>query len=385
MHSPITLTTSHIPSTEAAERYGLTGDHIASLCRRKKVKGELAGGRVWIVDEESLKVYLAQTQAQREARNQALSKKIRSEYAVVKSPQPSWRLAGSGTSLALALFIVGSFYASAAPVRDSINDVPWEYMPASVASVSARFYDATFISAAVGYLEFIDAVGDVQAQSYRTMGAAIATALSAENASPQLSPQPIKITSLSLRPGALLGGPKQAFERLAAVAASADIALPEIEKMPESAAAPQAPLAATLKYFPQELSDTLVNGWADMATWYAGVFIAGVNAVGDSQVAAYEQTANAELALSEDLADGYASVVTSIAERFIDGVYTSAGSLAYTYGAVLDTMNESGDTMGAAVAQTIRNAGTGFDVVLEWYMGGNSRVMARTAMVPPGN
>lgn len=47
-----------ISSTEAARRYGITNDHISRLCRRAHVRGFLVG-RLWYIDERSLRVYMA--------------------------------------------------------------------------------------------------------------------------------------------------------------------------------------------------------------------------------------------------------------------------------------------------------------------------------------
>lgn len=70
---------SFCSSVEASERFGVTNDYITALCRRKKVKGVFVG-RLWFVEMESLKVFLAQSRRDTEARHQKLAHTMRQEY-----------------------------------------------------------------------------------------------------------------------------------------------------------------------------------------------------------------------------------------------------------------------------------------------------------------
>ncbi len=354
MDSPLTTSPTYISSTEAAQRYGLTNDHIASLCRRGKVSGNLAGGRLWFVDEPSLKAYLARTREEKAARSKKLSKQIKHEYstATKSTGTPSWHMAGSAYSLALAVFIVGTFYISAPMAAQTLADVPWSYMPAAVASTGTDAYSATFIPAAEKYLDFVDAVGDVQAQSYRTLGAAVASSITSV---PVSLPAPIYDAGVYLPPSTEPVPPQLSFGDTLQV----------------------------LSLFPDTLADTLVSGWTDMATWYAQGFLRTAYAVSDGQVYAYQSAATAELALSDALVQTWVAAVVPVAEHFVNGVYAAAGAQAYTEEAVLDTMSDSTDTMGASVASALVDVKNSADTVALWYNAGSDRVAARTA--PPTN
>lgn len=79
-------------------------------------------------------------------------------------------------ALGLFLFLSGAFYISVVSVRDTLGDVPWQYMPQETLAASAAFYNATFIPAAQGYMAVLDGVGDIQAQAYLTTGQGVAAA-----------------------------------------------------------------------------------------------------------------------------------------------------------------------------------------------------------------
>ncbi len=82
---------TYAPSVELAERYNLTNDHLASLCRKSTISAERAG-KVWMVDEESLKSYLARMRREREERRRALSERFKRELeeaAELRHPHPS--------------------------------------------------------------------------------------------------------------------------------------------------------------------------------------------------------------------------------------------------------------------------------------------------------
>ncbi|MSR70638.1 hypothetical protein EXS62_01200 [Candidatus Kaiserbacteria bacterium] len=76
-----------ISSTEAAQKYGFTNDHVASLCRRRKVEGVLVDGRVWMLSEESLKQYIKKNEEEKTMRTQALSEQFKKE-ALSREPKP---------------------------------------------------------------------------------------------------------------------------------------------------------------------------------------------------------------------------------------------------------------------------------------------------------
>jgi hypothetical protein len=364
MESPSNSNSSYISSTDAAERYGLTNDHIASLCRRKKVEGALAGGRLWFVDEGSLKAYLVKTKQEKEARHRQLSEQIRKEQSV-PSTASLWNTKESATSFALALFIVGSFYVSASPIKATLSGVPWEYMPASVAAVSGQFYDETFMAAAVGYLDFVDAVGDVQAQSYLSLGDGVSSAAA---------------TSLGVEQ------------------------------------------RATLAALPAAVAETSVSGWTDMLVWYAQGAIAAVAAAGDISEYFYGTTARAALAVSEGLGESAEKTLTAtaqtsiasvymsgevseyfygaaaqtalsvgeglaystaallegFAQTFVQGVYAFGDGQEYVYAALLDTLNDSANTMGASAAGAFRSVDDSAAAVARWYKEGSDRVGEKT-------
>ena len=73
----------------------------------------------------------------------------------------------------LALFLVGTTCAFGLSARDTLEDVPWQYMPETTLAAAAGLYNATFIPAAEQYLVLLDGVGDIQAQAYRTTGAGV--------------------------------------------------------------------------------------------------------------------------------------------------------------------------------------------------------------------
>lgn len=72
-----------ISSVEAATLFGVTNDYITQLCRKGKVVGKLEG-RVWTVEENSIRTYLAEVRAKNAARNKDLSAAL---HAVLKKPQ----------------------------------------------------------------------------------------------------------------------------------------------------------------------------------------------------------------------------------------------------------------------------------------------------------
>ncbi len=71
----------YISSVEASKRFGITNDYAAALCRRGKVEGKLVG-RLWFVNEESLRAYLDKMQEQRMAQRKVLRKAWQHAWAV---------------------------------------------------------------------------------------------------------------------------------------------------------------------------------------------------------------------------------------------------------------------------------------------------------------
>ncbi len=65
-----------ITSVEAAAIFGVTNDYITQLCRKGKINGELVG-RMWSVEEESVKTYLTAVRSRTAARRENLSKQLR--------------------------------------------------------------------------------------------------------------------------------------------------------------------------------------------------------------------------------------------------------------------------------------------------------------------
>ena len=80
-------------------------------------------------------------------------------------------------ALGLFLFLSGAFYISVVSVRDTLADVPWQYMPQSTLTAGVGLYNATFIPAAQGYMAVLNGVGDIQAQAYLTTGQGAAAAV----------------------------------------------------------------------------------------------------------------------------------------------------------------------------------------------------------------
>src|SRR3989344_7595641 len=78
---------NYIPSVELAARYGLTNDHVASLCRKGALRAERMG-KLWMVDETTLKSYLARMRREREERHRALSARFKQELTA-RMPQTS--------------------------------------------------------------------------------------------------------------------------------------------------------------------------------------------------------------------------------------------------------------------------------------------------------
>lgn len=66
-------------SMEAASRFDITNDYITRLCRQKKIVGFLVG-RLWYIEEQSLKDLLKQSKEKRKEHREKLSKSLKSEY-----------------------------------------------------------------------------------------------------------------------------------------------------------------------------------------------------------------------------------------------------------------------------------------------------------------
>lgn len=316
MESPIIIPSSYLSSTDAAERYGLSNDHIASLCRRKKVQGALAGGRLWFVDEESLKAYLAKTQAERETRHRQLSEQIRREQAA-SSHASQWRLQGAGASLALLLFIGGSFSVSLPMAYETFAETPWEFMPASVAEASGMLYDKTFMTAAVAYLDFVDGVGDVQAQSY-----------------------------LSLADG---------------FAAASKDTLGEHE-------------LAALAVLPEAVAETSVSGYADMMVWYANGYLSAVSGMGNASEYFYDASARVTLAVAEALPIAAEKTLTATAQGLLAAAYAAGDASEHFYGssakvslAIADGFGDSGERAFTATAVSALDTADGAGAASERF------------------
>ncbi len=77
--TPPAIPGGFISAVDAAARFNLSNDHIASLARKGKVEGSLIG-RSWYVKEASLKAYIEAAERLRETRKTSLSAKLKSEY-----------------------------------------------------------------------------------------------------------------------------------------------------------------------------------------------------------------------------------------------------------------------------------------------------------------
>ncbi len=82
-------------------------------------------------------------------------------------------------ALGLFLFLSGAFYISVVSVRDTLGDVPWQYMPQETLAAGVGLYSATFIPVAEGYMAVLDGVGDIQAQAYIDTGRGASVAATA--------------------------------------------------------------------------------------------------------------------------------------------------------------------------------------------------------------
>lgn len=408
MESPITLPPSYISSTDAAARYGLTNDHIASLCRRKKVHGALAGGRLWFVDEESLKSYLAKTEAEREERHKALSAQIRREQAAAPAHEP-WHASGSGIALAAMILAATSLLISAPVASRTLAEVPWEHLPSSAASVSAELYDATFMAAAVGYLDFIDGVGDVQAEAYLSLAEGLSSAARdtlGEDARATVAALPDEIAELSVSGFAdMMTWYAEGY--LAAVALSGDLSerfysgaahamigtgegLPVAAERGYTGAATVALAAAdwsgdASEYFytsAAELSLALGESFGPssekLLAAAAHSSLGAAEAGGDASEYFYESSAKIALATGEGLARSGETLLQNFAEAFVEGVYAVGEGQVYTYAAVLDTMNESSASLGDMVADVVRGIDESAIAVAEWFRDGSARVAQKT-------
>src|SRR5690242_6326384 len=76
-----------LTSVEAAELFGVTNDYITQLCRKGKVEGRLLG-RSWVVGEDSLRAYLADSRSRRLVQREYLSRSFKAPAAEASAPQP---------------------------------------------------------------------------------------------------------------------------------------------------------------------------------------------------------------------------------------------------------------------------------------------------------
>lgn len=81
--------------------------------------------------------------------------------------------------IGLTLFLAGTYFAFSISARETLADVPWEYMPAETVNVSGAAYRAAFFPIAEGYLALADGAAEIQAEAYRTTGQGIAAAAAA--------------------------------------------------------------------------------------------------------------------------------------------------------------------------------------------------------------
>ncbi len=93
-------------STEVAGTFGVTNDYITQLCRKGKIKGSFEG-RVWMVEEESLRQYLEQTRAKKNATSQKLSAELRSVARIAPQPEFLEQVKNEKRQQGLSKFAVG--------------------------------------------------------------------------------------------------------------------------------------------------------------------------------------------------------------------------------------------------------------------------------------
>lgn len=135
---------TYIPSVELASAYGLTHDHIASLCRKGKIAGAMAG-RLWMVDEESLKSYCARMRREREERHRTLSSRFKRELkeTVGKPSAPAEPVPRSASAMewAFAMALIVAFTSGLARAGDIQALKPLETSQYAAAAVSQPLFE----------------------------------------------------------------------------------------------------------------------------------------------------------------------------------------------------------------------------------------------------
>ncbi len=297
-----------IASTEAAQRFGLTNDHIASLCRRGKVEGELKSGRVWFVNEESLKKYLDKATEERAARHRALSQKFRSEQGaqVTKSPadhflQPRY---------ALAMFLP-LFLAAAVQLTSPQGSAASQY----IAAATAQYGNA------------LEVALELQVDAYRTLGAALGTL----STPPALPPAAAPARAIPL-PGSVPQVEDVLGKQLSRIPArlAAGVAGHRFEPVvayEPFLRAPADPIA--VHDLPQLVPQALLGAWEMVFVDGARGFVRGVYMAGDMQDAFYKNAIAALYALSDEIsaavllaADDISYSVSAVALWYVDSVDT---------------------------------------------------------------
>ncbi len=168
MESLTSIPNTYLTSTDAAVRFGVTKDHIASLCRRKKVAGILSNGRQWFVDPESLEKYLVKSKTAKSARGRALSTRAKGdEVELFLQPITNEFLARLAYGWALAFALVGAtliIHPAITPVIALAGDIQAE---------SYQTIGAVFMSSAEVFVDGAYAFNDLQVGAYETAIAAL--------------------------------------------------------------------------------------------------------------------------------------------------------------------------------------------------------------------
>src|SRR5579872_2234702 len=81
----------YISSREASRRFRLTNDYVSRLCRQGKIPGVFVG-KVWYVEERSLKSFLEASASRQKDRSKKLSKIRQTEYQKTDIPPAPARL-----------------------------------------------------------------------------------------------------------------------------------------------------------------------------------------------------------------------------------------------------------------------------------------------------
>ena len=118
------LAPGYISSSEAGDRFGLTNDYVARLCRHGKIRGALIG-KVWFVEESSLGTFVSEGERRKKHYSTQLAKTRRAEYRRSQTARPTPRQVLSASVLA-SMEALAASVSSAAPAPQYETLIPQE-------------------------------------------------------------------------------------------------------------------------------------------------------------------------------------------------------------------------------------------------------------------